>query len=328
MLSACGQTPAPPVNPLFGQRLWVDPQSPVARAAEALRAAGRTTDADALRPISSQPVATWLTHDDPAPLAKRVVDAAEVEGALAVLVLYHRPHRDCGNYSAGGSPDAAAYARWIATVADAIGSRRVVVILEPNTVPQLLSGDCATAVEEMYAMLAGAVERLAANERTLIYLDAGTTTHSIVPLLSGLKDLTVVTNDFLIVGSLFRDPTIAVIHTGGNVDPSAGCAQGLLAAETVSRLNIDTYFISTAGWSIAKGVSSPSSDKALLKEAVLAASTRSVLVADSTKYGASSMVKVFGLDRLDLVITDSGLPRETADDLRQLGVDLELAPFP
>ncbi len=173
MLSACGQTPAPPVNPLFGQRLWVDPQSPVARAAEALRAAGRTTDADALRPISSQPVATWLTHDDPAPLAKRVVDAAEVEGALAVLVLYHRPHRDCGNYSAGGSPDAAAYARWIATVADAIGSRRVVVILEPDAVPQLLSGDCATAVEEMYAMLAGAVERLAANERTLIYLDAG-----------------------------------------------------------------------------------------------------------------------------------------------------------
>ena len=165
-------------------------------------------------------------------------------------------------------------------------------------------------------------------EGSVIYLDAGTTTHSIVPLLSGLKDLTVVTNDFLIVGSLFRDPSITVIHTGGNVDPSAGCAQGLLAAETVSRLNIDTYFISTAGWSIAKGVSSPSSDKALLKEAVLAASTRSVLVADSTKYGASSMVKVFGLDRLDLVITDSGLPAETADDLRQLGVDLELAPFP
>lgn len=163
---------------------------------------------------------------------------------------------------------------------------------------------------------------------SVIYLDAGTTSHCMVPLLAEVKELTVVTNDFLIAASLFRMPAIAVIHTGGNVDPAAGCAQGMLAAETVSRLNIDTYFISTAGWSIAKGVSSPSSDKALLKEAVYAASTRSVLVADSTKYGASSMVKVFALDRLDLVITDSGLPRETADDLRQLGIDLELAPLP
>ena len=49
------------------------------------------------------------------------------------------------------------------------------------------------------------------------------------------------------------------------------------------------------------------------------------LLADSTKYGASSMVKVFGLERLDLIITDAGLAGETADDLRKLGVDLELA---
>lgn len=173
LLSACGQTPPPPANPLFNQRLWVDPGSPVARAADDLRASGRAADADALRPITSQPVATWLAHDDPAPLARRVVDAAEVAGAVPVLVLYHRPHRDCGNYSAGGSADAQSYAQWIASVAEIIGSRRVVVILEPDAVPQLLSGDCATSADEMYAMLAGAVERLSANERTLIYLDAG-----------------------------------------------------------------------------------------------------------------------------------------------------------
>ncbi len=172
MLSACGQTPPEPPNPLFNQRLWVDPQSPVAQAADALRASGRQADADALAPIVSQPVATWLTHDDPLPLAKRVLDEAEVADAVPVLVLYHRPHRDCGNYSAGGSADAAAYTQWVATVADTIGSRRAVVILEPDAVPQLLSANCAGA-EDTYAMLAGAIERLSANDQTLIYLDAG-----------------------------------------------------------------------------------------------------------------------------------------------------------
>ena len=173
MLSACGQTPPPPVNPLFGQRLWVDPQSPVARAADELRASGREADAAALAPIASQPIATWLTHDDPAPKVRRVVGAADVAGELPVLVLYHRPHRDCGSYSAGGSADAAAYARWIATVAESIGSRRAVVVLEPDAVPQLLNAECAASADETFAMLASAVERLAANENTLIYLDAG-----------------------------------------------------------------------------------------------------------------------------------------------------------
>ena len=173
MLSACGQTPPPPVNPLFGQRLWVDPQSPVAQAANELRASGREADAAALAPIVAQPVATWLTRHDPAPKARRMVDAAEAADELPVLVLYHRPHRDCGSYSAGGSSDAAAYARWIATVSDVIGSRRVAVILEPDAVPQLLNMECAASADETYAMLARAIDRLAANENTLIYLDAG-----------------------------------------------------------------------------------------------------------------------------------------------------------
>lgn len=145
----------------------------MARAADQLRASGRPGDADALTPITSQPVATWLANDNPVNLAKRVVDAAEAEDAVPVLVLYHRPHRDCGSYSAGGSLDAGDYTRWIDTIADIIGSRQVAVVLEPDAVPQALSGDCETSPDAMYAMLAGAVDRLAANENTLIYLDAG-----------------------------------------------------------------------------------------------------------------------------------------------------------
>ena len=72
-----------------------------------------------------------------------------------------------------GSTDTAAYASWIATVAELIGSRRAVVVLEPDAVPQLLDAECAASADETYAMLASAVERLAGNENTLIYLDAG-----------------------------------------------------------------------------------------------------------------------------------------------------------
>ncbi|MFT4218876.1 MAG: glycoside hydrolase family 6 protein [Micropruina sp.] len=174
---ACTPTPQtsspPPVNPLYGERLWVDPSSTAARAAAKLRSSGHATDAKALAPITSQPVATWLADDDVKSLAKRVVDAAEDDDAVPVLVLYNRPQRDCGSYSSGGADDADEYREWVARLAGVIGDRRVVVVLEPDAVPQALSGNCPTSAEETYELLASAVTRLATNPNTLIYIDAG-----------------------------------------------------------------------------------------------------------------------------------------------------------
>ena len=174
--AACGPGTDPePANPLAGSTLWVDPQSAAALAEQQLRAAGDATAADGLGPISSQPVATWLVNDDPTALARRVTQAAAVSGQLPVLVLYHRPGRDCGSYSAGGAGEQSSYLAWVRTVADAIADQRALVIVEPDAIPQALSGQCAQDGDAAatYAMLAAAVDLLAAHENTLVYLDAG-----------------------------------------------------------------------------------------------------------------------------------------------------------
>jgi DeoR/GlpR family transcriptional regulator of sugar metabolism len=46
----------------------------------------------------------------------------------------------------------------------------------------------------------------AVKDGMVIYLDAGTTCQSVVPFLDGRRDLTVVTNDFHVVISLFEHP--------------------------------------------------------------------------------------------------------------------------
>ena len=114
-------------------------------------------------------------NDDPAPSTRRVTQAAAVTGRLPVLVLYHRPGRDCGSYSGGGAAEQSSYLTWVGAVADAIGDQRVLVVVEPDAIPQALSGQCAQDGNPAatYAMLASAVEILAAAENTLVYLDAG-----------------------------------------------------------------------------------------------------------------------------------------------------------
>ena len=173
---ACGPGADPvPANPLAGSVLWVDPESAAALAEQQLRRDGDPTTADGLTPISSQPVATWLVNDDPVALTERVTQTAAVTRQLPVLVLYHRPGRDCGSYSGGGAAEQSSYLTWVGAVADAIGDQRALVVVEPDAIPQALSGQCAQDGNpaSTYAMLASAVQLLAAHENTLVYLDAG-----------------------------------------------------------------------------------------------------------------------------------------------------------
>lgn len=170
-----------------------------------------------------------------------------------------------------------------------------------------------------------AIARFAAGVITdgmVIYLDAGTTCQSLVPLLAEKKDLTVVTNDFLIVTGLFDLPDVEIIHTGGIVDRSSGSSSGRLAANTLGSINLDLFFMSTGAWSVSRGVSSFSLDKVELKHAAMAASSECILLADSTKYGAFAKYHVTPLGKLDMIITDAQLPEGTQHGITELGVEL------
>jgi len=160
----------------------------------------------------------------------------------------------------------------------------------------------------------------------VVFLDAGTTCQSVVPHLAGRQNLTVVTNDFYVVSSLFAHPEVETIHTGGVVDPSSASSCGRIAADVVKSINIDLFFLSTGTWNMARGVTTPSMDKVEVKLAALEASSSSFLLADSTKFGTVSRFNVAPLKRLDTIITDDQLPLEMRDDIRDLGVNVHMAP--
>ncbi len=170
-------------------------------------------------------------------------------------------------------------------------------------------------------------ERAAAlvTDGMVIFLDAGTTCQAVVPHVTDRRNLTIVTNDFYVVSSLFGHPQIEVIHTGGLVDAESGSSTGVLAAAALRSINIDLQLMSTASWSVSRGVTARSTDQVELKRAVMAASVTSALLADSTKYGTVSRFHVVDLERLDLVISDDELPRETGHRIEELGVELVTA---
>lgn len=175
-----------------------------------------------------------------------------------------------------------------------------------------------------------AVAELAASfveDDMVIFLDAGTTCQSVVPFLADRKNLTVVTNDFYVVTSLFDYPNIETIHTGGVVDPSSGSSCGRLAANTLKSLCLDIFFLSSGTWSIPRGVTTPSLDKVDVKLAAFDAASSCFLVADSTKFCTVATFLVTPLEKLDAIITDDELPVESRETIAAMGVSLHIASF-
>ena len=158
--------------PFSGTRLWVDPASPARAQADAWRAT-RPADAAVMDRLAAQPQADWLGgwSGDVRAAVDRRVSAATAAGAMPVLVAYNIPQRDCGGASAGGVSSADAYRSWIRAFAAGIGTRRAIVVVEPDA----LALDCLSATdrETRYALLRDAVAVLAANAGTSVYLDAG-----------------------------------------------------------------------------------------------------------------------------------------------------------
>ncbi|MBP0447576.1 DeoR/GlpR transcriptional regulator [Roseomonas sp. SSH11] len=158
----------------------------------------------------------------------------------------------------------------------------------------------------------------------VIYLDAGTTTLEIAQGLAGRDDITVVTNDFVIVALLAREAQCALFHTGGAVERENQSCVGEPAAEAIRRFNFDIAFISTSSFGL-RGVSTPSENKVAVKRAIAQSAARSILVTDSSKYGRIGTFNAVPLEALSAIVTDSGLPEDVRTAINQRGIALHIA---
>lgn len=166
-------TTTPVGNPLSGQILYVEPANRALTTAAQWQST-RPDDAKLMEGIGRTAQAVWFNgwHTDVAAATGAYVTAATSAGALPVLVAYNIPQRDCGSYSAGGSASADAYRSWMRAFASGIGTRRAVVILEPDA---LAGMDCLSTTDRdrRVQLLRDAIAILKANSATHVYLDGG-----------------------------------------------------------------------------------------------------------------------------------------------------------
>jgi DeoR/GlpR family transcriptional regulator of sugar metabolism len=154
-----------------------------------------------------------------------------------------------------------------------------------------------------------------------VVLDAGTTMLELARCLTHLP-LRVITVDLHIALLLSEFRQIEVTIIGGRIDDSSQSCIGEHGRRMLRAIYPDIAFMSCNSWSLEAGVTTPTEEKAGLKQDVIATARQKVLLADSSKYGASSLFNVSALRDFDEVVTDSHLPTLSHEALSAQGLNI------
>jgi DeoR family fructose operon transcriptional repressor len=161
-----------------------------------------------------------------------------------------------------------------------------------------------------------------------IIIDSGSTMAHLVSQLRNKRDLVVITNGINHVEDLLSNPSLTVVVTGGTVRRVTMGAAGPLAVESLSSLHADHTFLAAHGFSAEAGMMYPSFDEVAVKRAMIRAGAQVTLLADGTKCGRASMVKVAPLSELSRIITSPPIPEAEQSKIRDLNVELIVAEIP
>ncbi|HEX5499455.1 MAG TPA: DeoR/GlpR family DNA-binding transcription regulator [Thermomicrobiales bacterium] len=177
----------------------------------------------------------------------------------------------------------------------------------------------ADAKRAIGALAAGFVQ-----DGEAIALDASTTTLQVARNLVGRQRVTVVTNGIKTAAELGARPGIEVIVTGGQLHQTASLV-GPFARATLERLRVDWLFFSVTGISDQLALMGPSEFDAEAKAAMMTIARRVVLVADATKFGRDSYVRVAPLANVHDLVTDARIDAAWRELIIEAGVRLHVA---
>lgn len=181
-----------------------------------------------------------------------------------------------------------------------------------------------TAVEEKQAIVREALKLIEPNQSLLI--DSGAVIcHLLADEIARLDmPLTVISNDLYVAKALTYRDNITLIVPGGVCRYGSFSLLGEPGETFLADIHCDIFFMSAAAVD-EKAVSETNLDLVQLKQAMLNAAQKVVLLVDSSRFMSRALHRTAMIEQLDKVITDPGLPEKEQAKFPQLKPEFVIA---
>lgn len=151
----------------------------------------------------------------------------------------------------------------------------------------------------------------------IIGMDSGSTVALLGAYASYRRDLLVVTNSHRIL-QIMTAGSNRLISLGGEFSREEMAYYGGEFSQMLQQVTLDVFFLGTSGVKGRNGICTKNFQQSVLKNQLIRQSNRKIVLADSSKFKSSSLVEVAPWSRLDLLITDENISRETREQLEQV----------
>lgn len=149
------------------------------------------------------------------------------------------------------------------------------------------------------------------NENETIALNSSTTSIEIARLIKDrYNSLTVVTNSLRIADELADKKGINLILAGGIYNKNEFAFLGEITERFLDEFTVDKSFISVGGISLKRGITDFLIDEVIVERKMIKIAEETIILADSSKIGSNSLIKICNAEDIDFIITDSKLTDE------------------
>ncbi|MDY6251946.1 MAG: DeoR/GlpR family DNA-binding transcription regulator [Bacteroidales bacterium] len=158
-----------------------------------------------------------------------------------------------------------------------------------------------------------------------ICIGSGTTVHALARNIVPMHRLTVVSASLQVSEILAQNENIDIIQLGGQLRHSSLSVVGKYSGMILRDCSFSKFFIGVDGIDFDFGFSTTDLREAELNRLMMKAAQKTIVLADSSKFGRRGFAKIGDLEEIDLIITDSDISPKNVKRIHDLGIDLVIA---
>ncbi|HEX7846634.1 MAG TPA: DeoR/GlpR family DNA-binding transcription regulator [Chitinophagaceae bacterium] len=192
----------------------------------------------------------------------------------------------------------------------------------PYTVDRPVNEKEKIKSEEKMGIGVAAAELIEPND--CIIIASGTTVLSLARSIRPKGSLTVITAALNVATVLNQYNEIEVMVLGGVLRKSSASATGMYAEKILDDFSCSKLFLGVDGIDPDFGLTTTHIQEAQLNRKMIAASQKTIVLADSSKFGKRGFGRICGLEDVEQVITDKGISDHMLDTLKGMGIEVTI----
>jgi len=161
------------------------------------------------------------------------------------------------------------------------------------------------------------------SDHDTVLLDGGSSTYELAKQLVG-RPLQIVTNSLPVANLFSASESVDLVVLGGAIHNRTGVTHGPYTDQMLETINVQKAFLSVAGVN-ERGFYNSNMLLVETERCMMRAADRTIIVADSTKFGRSSLARMCEWEQVDTLVVDQDLSTQWRGRIATLETNLILA---